>query len=303
MIELKQNIEARIILNKAIEDLSAFKKESPQLDSRILLGHAMGLNRQIYPHEDIEISDKEILYFDNLIEQRKLGKPVSRLLGNRNFWKMNFLINEDTLDPRADTETLISSLIKFYPNMSQKLSILDLGCGSGCIGLSLLYEYFNSKVCFFDTSRGALKQAEINSYRYNLENRSFFYCSDWFKKEWGKKTLNFFKESIKEEEARFDIVIANPPYIPSKKIFELDLEVQKFDPIISLDGGEDGLDSYRCIFPRLKDLLKKEGLAFFEIGINQETDLIEEGKIHNLIFKDMFTDLSGIKRVVIFALN
>lgn len=297
MNKLNNFIEANTIIKPALIILQKSNNKAPNLDCRILLGHAMGLNRSVYPHEQIKITQKEINKFKTLIDERKKGKPVSRIINKKQFWKMNFTLNEETLDPRPDSEVIIESILKHFKDKLGNLRILDLGSGSGCLGLSILNEYKNSKGILIDASLDSLEIAKINAVDYNLFHRSKFINLNWFKKEWTKELL----QNI--ENKKFDIIISNPPYIPSNDINNLQIEVKKFEPRLALDGGKDGMDSYKSILPNLIDILKPEGKIFLEIGHNQQNLINKIANKCELIFKDSNKDLSGIIRVLVYGLK
>ena len=297
MNKLNNFIEANTIIKPALIILQKSNNKSPNLDCRILLGHAMGLNRSVYPHEQIKITQKEINKFKTLINERKKGKPVSRIINKKQFWKMNFTLNEETLDPRPDSEVIIESILKHFKDKLGNLRILDLGSGSGCLGLSILNEYKNSKGILIDASLDSLEIAKINAVDYNLFHRSKFINLNWFKKEWTKELL----QNI--ENKKFDIIISNPPYIPSNDINNLQIEVKKFEPRLALDGGKDGMDSYKSILPNIIDILKPEGKIFLEIGHNQQNLINKIANKCELIFKDSNKDLSGIIRVLVYGLK
>ena len=297
MNKLNNFIEANTIIKPALIILQKSNNKAPNLDCRILLGHAMGLNRSVYPHEQIKITQMEINKFKTLIEERKKGKPVSRIINQKQFWKMNFTLNEETLDPRPDSEVIIESILKHFKDKLGNLRILDLGSGSGCLGLSILNEYKNSKGILIDASLESLEIAKINAVDYNLFHRSKFINLNWFKKEWTKELL----QNI--ENKKFDIIISNPPYIPSNDINNLQIEVKRFEPRLALDGGKDGMDSYKSILPNIIDILKPEGKIFLEIGHNQQNLINKIANKCELIFKDSNKDLSGIIRVLVYGLK
>ena len=210
---------------------------------------------------------------------------------------MNFKISKATLDPRPDSEVIIETIMKFYPDKSKILRVLDLGSGSGCLGLSILYEYNKSKAFFLDRSLESLKIAKYNALKYKMEKRSEFICLNWNNEMWDKELHNIVKGNL------FDIIISNPPYIPSSQIQELQIEVKTYEPAMALDGGKDGITSYRCILPKLVNLLSSEGHAFIEIGINQKHDINKIANSCDLIFKESNKDLSDVIRVLVYALK
>ena len=293
----KLSLEANVIIRSATETLKKNDNPSSSLDSRMLLGHAMGLDRSIYPHENIDITQDEINTFKKLIKERQKGKPVSRIIRKKEFWKMIFTIDDSTLDPRPDSEVIIQTILNHFIDKSKKLIVLDLGSGSGCLGLSILDEYKKSEAIFFDVSKKSLEMVKLNSLNHKLYDRAKFVHMNWFYKKWDVKIFEIIKKT------KFDIVIANPPYIPSNEIKDLEIEVKKFEPILALDGGDDGLESYRCIIPKIKKILAPEGKFFIEIGKDQENLINQIASSNNLIYKESNKDLSGITRVLVYGLK
>jgi len=271
--------------------------ETASLDCRLLLTKSIKKPRTLHNHEYINITNKEIKKFKYLIKERLAGKPVSRIINKRNFWKMEFKLNEATLDPRPDSETLIYAVLNHFINKLQPLKILDLGSGSGCLGLSLLDEYQNSKVSFFDTSQKSLEIVKNNSLKLNLSERSKFLHLNWKDDNWDKTLIKI------ENDTKFDIIISNPPYIPTDDIKKLQKEVKEYDPPIALDGGKDGMDAYKLIIPKLRNVIKTDGKIFLEIGKGQENCVSKIGIEHGLKPIELQKDLSGVNRVIVFIIK
>lgn len=291
---IKKKLDVFSLIKSEIEVLKKSGSETASLDCRILLSHVLEKTSTLYTHENVNITDDEIKKFKVLISERSLGKPVSRIINKRNFWKRDFKLNEEVLDPRQDTEVLITAVLKYYSNKFDKLDILDLGSGSGCIGLSLLEELKYSNVSFLDVSKKSLEIVKINATEYNLEHRSAYFQLNWNSKNWDSDLLKFRNKS------KFDIIVTNPPYIPTDEIKSLQREVKDFDPFVALDGGLDGLMAYKTIFPKFNRILKNGSKIFVEIGIGQEDMVIKIGYENNLLLLGYEKDLSGIVRVIVF---
>ena len=291
---IRKKLDVFSLIKPEIEVLKKSGSETASLDCRLLLSHVLEKKNTVYTHENVYITDNEIKKFKVLISERSLGKPVSRIINKRNFWKRDFKLNEEVLDPRQDTEVLITAVLKYYSNIFDKLDILDLGSGSGCIGLSLLEELKFSNVSFLDVSKKSLEIVKINATDYNLEHRSEFFQLNWNSKNWDNDLLKYRNKS------KFDIIVTNPPYIPTDEIKSLQKEVKDFDPFIALDGGFDGLMAYKTIFPKFNRILKNGSKVFVEIGMGQEDMVIKIGHENNLLLLGYEKDLSGIVRVIVF---
>ena len=292
-----KNIDVYTLIRPEIKKMQKVGIETANLDCRLLLSKSQDRAEVVYNHQIIDISEYEIKKFQSLVEQRLSGKPVSRIINKRNFWKKEFKLNEETLDPRQDSETVISTVLGHYKNKSRFLKILDLGSGSGCLGLSLLEEYQNSKVSFFDVSKKSLDIVKINALNFSVSGRSKFINLDWRVDGWDVNLIKI------ENEIKFDIVISNPPYIRTGEIKTLQTEIKNYDPFIALNGGNDGLDSYKYIIPKLKNIIKRNGKVFFEIGKGQEDFILSKGKKHKLLPIECNKDLSGVNRVLVFIVK
>jgi release factor glutamine methyltransferase len=223
-------------------------------DAYQLLADRVGIARQaLRSNKDKIIADAIVVQFKIDLKELVEGKPLHRILGYRYFWKDKFELSFDTLEPRPDTETLIEACLKHVPNKQAAHRILDLGTGSGCILASLLMEYPNAAGVGVDISKGALDTAQVNATYLGISDRVEWKQSDW----------------LANVEGTFDIVISNPPYIPSLDIHALSATVQSYDPLKALDGGEDGLDAYRHLAEHLPSIIKENTLIILEIGYDQ----------------------------------
>ena len=221
----------------------------PIRDARLLLADCLELRTQnLNLLNDSHISEIKISKFRRMVKERCKRKPVSKILGYRSFWGRDFEINENVLDPRGDTETLIELILDCkFENM------LELGTGSGAIAVTILAERPEVTCVATDISEYALKTASTNSKRHGVESRLKLLHSNWFEKISGS----------------FDVIVSNPPYISSEEYAQLSAEVVKYDPKISLTLGGDGLEAYREILSQALEKLSKNGHIFLEIGYTQ----------------------------------
>ncbi len=274
------------ILHQGKLQLKSADIESANLDARILLEHVLDVEHTyLIRYGDEMISNDVVRQYHTLLCRRIDGEPVGNILGYREFWSLNFLTNEHTLEPRPDSETLIESVLKYQPNRSVEHKILDIGTGTGCLLLSLLSEYPKATGVGVDISDPALVVAQKNASQLGLSSRVEFIKNNW----------------VEEVKGRFDIIISNPPYIPSVDIAHLAEDVRNFDPHLALDGGEDGLNPYRKIIPKTKSLLKEGGIAVFEFGQGQEEDIEKICADSGLQIMGFRKDLAGITRCIVIG--
>jgi release factor glutamine methyltransferase len=275
---------AKDLLQAGVAALAAAQVDNAPLDARLLLEHALGMSReQLLVDMEREINNDEQARYEAMIVRRATREPVSHILGKREFWGMEFSVSSATLDPRPDSETLIEAALARMPDRHKFLNILDLGTGTGCLLLSLLKELPNASGTGVDMSEDALKIAKNNALELGLQGRATFMQSNW----------------CDHIEQKFDIIISNPPYIPTKTIDSLAPEVAHFEPKLALDGGEDGLDCYRELFASLPKIMAHDSFAVFEIGMDQQVPLATIIAQHGLQLADMKKDLSGIIRCLI----
>lgn len=220
-----------------------------------------------------------------ILARRLAGEPLSRITGVREFYGLDFALNADTLDPRADSETLIDAALawrKAYGGTPPR--ILDLGTGSGCLLLTLLHLWPDAMGVGIDRALGAARQARDNAIRLGLADRCLIINGDWM--------------AAVVPGPHFDLVIANPPYIPRQTIATLDKNVHDYDPLLALDGGEDGLDPYKILVYALPSLLTQGGAGLFEVGIGQAADVAAMGIKSGATRVSIHPDSGGIERVV-----
>ncbi len=266
------NIENAI--KKAVKILKNENIKSPKLDSEILMSNVIKKDRYFTILNSKKIINKKNLYkFNELISQRSTGKPIAHLIGKKDFWNFEFQIDKDVLIPRPDTELLIEEVLKIYKHKN-KLQVLDIGIGSGCILLSILREKKDFTGVGIDISGKCIDISKINAKKIGVTNRIRFFKSDVDNFNYGK----------------YDLIISNPPYINSLDMKCLERDVVNFEPNIALNGGLDGLTNVRKVIFKSSELIKVGGRLIVEIGFDQKQKVIElfkkEGFYINKVLKD-----------------
>lgn len=249
-------VSVRSTFSRAVATLRAAAVASPEIDARVLLCHALDVDREtLAARPDRIVTAAEGARFTRSLDRRRAREPVSRILGRREFFGLSFALGAETLDPRPDSETLVeAALARLAPRAGGAFRILDIGTGTGCLLLSLLDALPLATGLGVDIAPGALAVAAANAERLGITNRTRWLNADFLTGVTGT----------------FDLVVANPPYIPTAHIGTLEPEVARFDPWLALDGGVDGLAAYRRIMPRLPGVLAPDGSAFLEIDPSQE---------------------------------
>ena len=252
--------------------------EGAARDARILSAFALEIPiSELSLKTNEQVSEKIISKLEKLILRRIDREPISKILGKREFWGRSFSINENVLDPRGDTETLIDFVIE-----KPVKSVLELGTGSGAIAITLACEWKEVHVTAVDISEDALLLAKLNAEKFNVQNKIHFLNSDWY-------------DNVK---GLFDLIISNPPYISLAEQDELSAEVIKYDPEIALFAGRDGLDAYRRIIPSLSKFLNPDGVVALETGASQSNQVKNMMNAVGFIDAKIVKDLSGKDRLV-----
>lgn len=265
----------------ARQRLAAAGQPAAPLEARMLVGHVLG----IAADDVIAAGGRPFTATDGdalaaLVARRLAGEPMAYILGRREFWSLRFRCDARTLIPRPDSETLIEAALARRPDRRQPLRVLDLGTGSGCLLLTVLHLYPAAWGVGIDRSAGALAVAADNARRLGLAARAAFVAGDWLTSVAG----------------RFDLVLANPPYVSEADLAALPPGIRDWEPRLALDGGGDGLDSYRAILPALPPRLAAGGLALIEIGAGQAPAVAALAGRAGLQHVDVARDLAGIDR-------
>ena len=265
-------------IEKALEKGSMILNQnnisSSKLDSEILISKVLKRDRKfVIMNFQKEIEKNSLNTFMDLIKQRSVGKPIAYLIGKKDFWKYEFELNTEVLVPRTDTEIIIEEVLKMTKNKN-KLNILDIGSGSGCIILSILKEKINFFGIGIDVSKNCVDLSRRNADKIGVSNRVKFLKSD----------IDNFKNH------KYDLIVSNPPYISHADLKMLDRGIIDFEPILALDGGLDGLSLIRRVINKASKLIKKNGRFVLEFGSDQKEKvkkiLINKGFYINKVLKD-----------------
>ena len=245
-------MKALDLINFGERELKQKKLASSRLDSELLLSKVLEKKREeILINLEQEICQNNLSIYKELITRRSQNEPIAYILREKEFWSKSFFVNPDTLIPRPETEIMVEKLVKIFKE--KKISILDMGTGSGCILISLLSELNTSDGVGIDISKKALFVAKKNAKRHQVINR-----------------ISFQNRSLDSKfNQKFDLIVSNPPYIKSDDIKNLTIDVKRYEPIIALDGGNDGLDLIKKVIYKAKNILKKRGMLALEIGNEQ----------------------------------
>lgn len=267
-------------LAAAARTLEAAEVEAPRREARLLLTHATGLDLAAqlrHSGDPMPSSD-----FAALVARRAAREPMALITGGQGFWSLDLAVSAATLIPRADSEALIEAALALRPDRAVA-RILDLGTGTGCLLLAALTEFPDAWGLGVDLSPAAVALARRNAAALGLAHRTAFIAGDW----------------AAAVDARFDLVLANPPYIPTAEIAGLMEEVALHEPRSALDGGGDGLDAYRRIVAALPALLTQEGAAILELGIGQAEAVAGLARGVGLHVHPPYLDLAGVERACV----
>lgn len=270
------------VLSGGAGRLAAAGVPEPRREARLLLAHALGVETAVvlgYPERPVGDASR----FEELIERRAAREPLSHLTGHREFWSLDFTVTPDTLDPRPDSETVVEAALKRFSGRAAPASILDLGAGTGCLLLALLHELPDAAGVGVDILPAAVEVARGNAEKLGLGGRARFFVGDWGAALAGP----------------FELIVANPPYIPTGEIAGLQREVAQYEPRRALDGGPDGLEGYRGLAGDVGRLLAPGGTAILEFGVGQADDVGHILEAAGLPVEEFAADLSGASRCAI----
>ena len=256
------------------------------LEARILVGHAAEKSTEALLRDmRLYAADETVEKLDEMLLRRLEGEPVAYITGSWEFYGLPMEVDESVLIPRVDTEVLVETAIDTLTGWKMDARILDLCCGSGCIGCAIAKEMPATRVVMADISRDALRVSKRNVLINDLTPRVSCIEVD------ALKAPPMFMGS-------FDLIVSNPPYIPAGDIPGLDASVRDYEPVTALDGGADGLDFYRAITAKWKEVLRPGGVMMFEVGIRQAQDVAALMREAGFRGVETAYDTCGIERVV-----
>ena len=255
---------------------------SAKLDSEILMSQAIRKDKKfIILNIHKQIKKRDLDYFDNLIQERAKSKPIAQIIKKKDFWKYEFIVNSNVLIPRPDTEILIEQALKLVKNKN-RLQILDIGIGSGCILMSILKEKKNFIGTGIDISNKSLQISKVNGQKLRINNR-----------------LRLFKSNIDNfNTGKYDLIVSNPPYIKKSNLKCLEKDIG-FEPKQALDGGLDGLSEIRKVINKSSELIKRNGHLIIEIGFDQKNKVKKILRDKGFYIKKTVKDLSNHDRCII----
>jgi release factor glutamine methyltransferase len=272
------------ILAEASRAIAAAGCSEARRRARHLIGSALGIgSSELLVGLDREVGEREARYIRFLLDRVLRCEPLSRVLGRREFWGIEFGLSADTLDPRPDTEAVVEAVLRRIPERDAPLRLLDLGTGTGCLLLALLSELPKATGLAVDIGVGAAATARMNAAALGLASRAWVSVGDW-----GKALAT-----------RFAVVVFNPPYISWSGLAALPRAVRGYDPRRALDGGDDGLEAFRAISAELPRLLTPDGIFVTEVGIGQIDAVAAILDSAGLAIRGIEPDLAGVARCVV----
>tara|TARA_B110000503_G_C7119145_1_gene401666 strand:+ start:698 stop:1549 length:852 start_codon:yes stop_codon:yes gene_type:complete len=260
-------------------------KEVDNGDVKRILEHILCKENyaELFLIRDLKITSEQFVDFKKAVQRRLYSEPIAYIVGNKSFWKHTFKVNKSVLIPRPESELIIENALQEF-DCEKKIKILDLGTGSGCLAASLQYEFFNASVTATDISNEALKVAQQNITSLLDQKSISLVQGDWF-----------CPLPMKE---KFDLIVANPPYVSVREWTGLQSDVSLFEPRIALTDESSGLSCYRTIISEAHSYLKDRGILILEIGISQEEDVCKMLQANGFKMK-VRKDLNGISRTIV----
>jgi len=267
----------------SLKKLKEKKIPNPEIDLRILLNYSKYSKPEIIL-SNFDLDQINVNLFHKALNRRLANEPISKIINKKFFWKDDFYVNEFVLDPRPETEFIVEESIKLIKDKQSNLKILDIGTGSGALAISLAREFVNADILAIDISDEAILVANKNIINKKLYNQ-----------------IKLKKISIDLIDEKFDLIVSNPPYLTKKELENTSYEIKNYEPLIALDGGEDGLDFYREFANKINTIMKVNAYLILEIGAKQFIDCKEIFSVSQLNFHKKTQDLQKKDRIMVYS--
>ena len=270
-------------LRRGTQILKQSKIPEPRFEAELFLSYVLDTSRiHLLIDQNVEMTEEQKKRYDQCLLKRSHHQPYAQIVGKKEFMGLDFIVTPDVLIPRPDTENIVENALQVLKAMpQQKVRVLDLCCGSGAIGISIAYYEKKAVVTGADLSVDALKIAKANAQRNRTD-------------------ISLIQSDLFQDLSElYDLIVTNPPYIPTREIDELSSDVKDFEPKMALDGGETGLDFYQSIFLKASDYLTPGGMIICECGWNQVNEITCIAKNYDFSVQKVIRDLSGLDRGVV----
>ena len=271
------------LINSSLEKLKEKNIPNAEIDLRVLLNYSKCTKNEIIL-SSFDLDQININLFNKVLNRRLSNEPISKIINKKNFWKDEFYVNEYVLDPRPETEGIIEESTKIIKNKHSSIKILDIGTGSGAIAISLAREFINANIMAIDISEEAINVANLNVNNKKLNNQI----------QLKKITLDNINE-------KFDLIVSNPPYLTKKELENTSYEIKNYEPLIALDGGDDGLNFYRDFSKKINKIMNVNSYLVLEIGEGQFRDCADIFSLSGLNFHKKAQDLQKKDRILIYS--
>jgi len=271
------------LINLSLQKLKEKNIPNAEIDLRILLNYSKYSKNEIIL-SNFDLDQININLFNKVLNRRLSNEPISKIINKKNFWKDEFYVNKFVLDPRPETEGIIEESTKLIKNKYCSIKILDIGTGSGALAISLAREFINAKITAIDISEEAIKVANANINNKKLNNQ-----------------IKLKQTTIDNMSEKFDLIVSNPPYLTKKELENTPYEIKNYEPLVALDGGQDGLYFYRDFSKKINNIMNVNSYLILEIGAGQFRDCIDIFSLSKLNFHKKAQDLQKKDRILIYS--
>ena len=267
----------------SLEKLKNNNIPNAEIDLRVLLNYSKYSKNEIIL-SNFDLDQINIDLFNKVLDRRLSKEPISKIINKKNFWKDEFYVNEFVLDPRPETEGIVEESIKLIKNKNSNIKILDIGTGSGALAISLAREFINASIMAIDISEEAIKVANLNIKNKKLNNQ-----------------IQLRKITLDDINEKFDLIVSNLPYLTKKELENTSYEIKNYEPLIALDGGDDGLNFYRDFSKKIKKIMNVNSYLLLEIGEGQLVNCLDIFSLSGLNFYKKAQDLQKKDRILIYS--